>query len=62
LTVATAECDSLTLHSGCLTLISAMEVAKRLDFDPTDTLTSLQEAAQQRFHSANMAALKDLQQ
>jgi hypothetical protein len=40
-----------------------MEVAKRLEFDPTETLTSgLQDPAQQRFQSANMAALQELQQ
>lgn len=46
-----------------LTTIAAMEVAKRLTFDPTDTLTSgLQDPSQQRFHTADMAALQDLQQ
>lgn len=38
-----------------------MDVAKRLDFDPTDTLPGLQDASQQ-LQSANMAALHDLQQ
>jgi hypothetical protein len=46
-----------------LTTIAAMEVAKRLTFDPTDTLTSgLQDPSQQRYHTADMAALQDLQQ
>jgi hypothetical protein len=40
-----------------------MDVAKRLEFDPTETLTlGLQDPAQQRFHTANMAALQELQQ
>lgn len=39
-----------------------MDVAKRLDFDPTDTLNGLQDPGQQRFQTANMAALQDLQQ
>jgi hypothetical protein len=37
-----------------------MDVAKRLDFDPTDTLPGLQDGRQ--FQSANLAALQELQQ
>eukprot|EP00775_Hariotina_reticulata_P008458 gene8458-8642_t len=40
-----------------------MDVAKRLDFDPTDTLSGLgvQDAAHLRFQSANLSALQELE-
>jgi len=40
-----------------------MDVAKRLEFDPTDTLSGLgvQDAAHLRFQSANMSALQELE-
>jgi hypothetical protein len=40
-----------------------MDVAKRLEFDPTDTLPGLgvHDAAHLRFQSANMSALQELE-